>query len=122
VGTEAISGVLLLHDPDGVVLLSVTVVPWHMLVEPVMAAGVAVTVTTLSVRQLLGILYVIVNVPVFRPVNTPVVTSIGATVLLLELHVPPSESLVSVMVVPLHMVEAPVIGAGIGSTFMVVVL
>ena len=60
--------------------------------------------------------------PTLIPDNTPVVASIGAMVLLLELHVPPSESLVSVTDVPLHMVDGPAIGAGVGSTCIVVAL
>ena len=49
-----VAAVPLLHVPPGVALDSSAVVPWQMLMEPVIAAGSGLTVNTDVVKQVLG--------------------------------------------------------------------
>lgn len=68
--TLAIAVLLLVHEPPGVVLLSVAVEPWQPTVGPVIADGVAITVTVYGAAQPVD---VEVNVTVVVPAAIPVV-------------------------------------------------
>lgn len=57
-----------------------------------------------------------VEVPADTPVTIPVPEPTVATAVLLLLHEPPPEALVSVVVVPGHAVSVPPIAAGNGLT------
>lgn len=107
---------LLLHVPPPVVLLSVVTDPAHNVAVPLIAAGAATTdVIRVAIHPVLRA-YVILVVPVTRPLTTPVVPSMVATVVLLLLHVPPAVVSVSVVVPPTHTPDAPVIAPGVGLT------
>lgn len=93
----------------------------QMLKVPVIDAGNAFTDTTTVLLQLLGIVYVIVAVPAVAPVTTPVVKPTLATLPMLLVHTPPSESFVREVVLPAQMVVAPVIAAGSGLTVKIAV-
>ena len=58
----------------------------------------------------------ILVVPVTRPLTTPVVPSIVATVVLLLLQLPPVVALASVALAPTQVPDGPVIAAGVGLT------
>ena len=107
---------LLLHVPPPVVLLSVVTDPAHKVAVPLIAAGAATTDVTRVAMQPVLRAYVILVVPVTRPLTTPVVPSIVATVVLLLLQLPPVVALASVALAPTHVPDGPVIAAGVGLT------
>jgi hypothetical protein len=80
---------LLLHVPKLAVLVSVAFVPEQSTLVPLIADGMALTVTVLIAEQA-PFEYDIVVVPIVIPVNDPVVALIVAIPVLLLLHVPPS--------------------------------
>ena len=105
--------------PPAVVLDSVIVAPVQTTDTPVMAAGEVVTVTLLVDEQPASIYEMLVtpaNIPVTMPVVAPIV---ALDVKLLD-HVPPVELVVSVIVLPVHTLDNPLIDAGEG--FIVTVL
>lgn len=113
---------LLLHAPPGGVLESVVVVlplPRHISGVPVMADGVAITVTTIVLKQP-PMSYVMVVVPAPMPVTTPDVLTVPTAGVLL-LHEPPGTEFDNVVVAPVHMFVTPVIAAGVLFTVNVVV-
>ena len=108
VDTVPTAGVLLLHVPPVVVLVSVVVPFTQMLVIPVITAGNGFTVSTAVLRQPLVRLYVIVDVPPGAiPVATPVPRAIVATVVVPLIHVPPVGAPVRVVFVPAQMLSVP---------------
>jgi hypothetical protein len=99
----------LLHTPPVVVLLSVSGLPAHALIVPVIADGVAFTVTTAVVAQ--PAIYVMVVVPDVTPVTRPVESTVALPLLLL-LHVPPVVALLKDVVAPIHTLIVPDIADG----------
>lgn len=120
-----VAGVPLLHVPPGVALDSSEVLPWQILIEPVMAAGMGCTVNTDVVKQVLGKVYVMIvvpgggvaDMPVTRPVPKPTVAIAG----LLLVHVPLGTGWLSVVVNPSHTLNVPVIATGAGVTVTTIV-
>lgn len=106
------AGVLLLHTPPGLALLSVVVWSSHTVGAPVIGEGRPFTVTTAVVIQPVGAVYVIVAVPVVAPaVHTPPDVIVAVPVALL-LHVPPVVALLSGADWPTHSDIVPVIADG----------
>lgn len=85
----ATPGLLLDHVPLIPVLLSVVELPTQMAKVPVMAGGLAITVTVVDVAHPVGRVYVIAEVPGVIAETTPVVEPTVATAVLLLIHVPP---------------------------------
>ena len=84
------AALLLLHVPPDDVLVSVTLVAGHSVVEPPIVAGRGLTVMLRARKQpLVGWVYVMVAVPALLPVIKPVAEPIDALVALLLVHVPP---------------------------------
>lgn len=108
---------LLLHTPPVVGLFNNIVAPTHTSIVPVVGAGTGLIVIALVVRQPVGSVYVIIEVPAIVPETIPVAEPMVALPLLL-LHVPPPV-LVSVVAAPMHTSAAPDIGAGKGLTVTV---
>jgi hypothetical protein len=120
---DAISGLLLVHVPPLVVLLSVVVLPVQTVAVPVMALTTVpgVTVTFLVVRavpQSVVTIYDIVLVPADMPVTIPVMPTVPTAVLLL-LQEPPGDALLSAVVLPAQTEATPVIGLAVGSVLTV---
>ena len=100
----ATDGVLLLHVPPMVVLLTVVVSPAHTCSVPVMVAGSGFTVTVAVRIQPVPSEYVIVAVaavvlPVSTPLTVPVASTVATAVLLLA-QVPPAVVVLSTVVAP----------------------
>jgi hypothetical protein len=100
----ATDGVLLLHVPPVVVLLTVVVSPAHTCSVPVMAAGSGFTVTVAVRIQPVPSEYVIVAVaavvlPVSTPLTVPVASTVATAVLLLA-QVPPAVVVLNTVVAP----------------------
>lgn len=107
---------LLVHVPPGIASLRLVTDPAQTDVLPVMFAGKGFTVTTTDRAQVVGSVYIIVEVP---PGAVPVITpnaSIGATTALELNHVPPDVASVSAIVDPTHTLVGPTIGEGSGLT------
>ena len=111
---------LLLHVPPAGVEFNVVVKPTHTAALPVIAVGLALTVTVAVTVHPVPKEYVIVDVPAAAPVTTPVVDPIKALPLLL-LHPPPPGVEFKVVVKPTHTPNVPVIGVGVVLTFTTVV-
>ncbi len=90
--TGATAVLLLLQSPPGIASRNVVVVPTHRRVVPVMGSGNGFTVTNTVVIQPVGNVYVMVAKPSVKPETMPLVEPIGATPVLLLLHVPPPAS------------------------------
>jgi hypothetical protein len=122
--TVATDDVLLLHVPPDVASERLIQDPIHTAVPPLMAAGLANTVTVLTARQALPVLmrYVILVVPAVKPYTMPVVDPTVATVVAELLHVPPAVPSLKVMVEPAHIEEAPLMAVGDGITVSVAVV
>ena len=114
--TDATAGLVLAHTPPGVGSVRVVVPPKHIVVLPIIGAGVGSTVIVRVVAQPVPIVYVTVAVPTLTVVSKPVVGLIGATVVGLTDHVPPGEGQVNVPDAPKHNDDGPVIGEGIALT------
>ena len=110
----------LVHVPPPIAATRLVVLPIQMMLVPVIADGVAFTVTTAVFTQLPAV-YDMVTVPAATPVTTPVDEPTVAKPVLLLLHVPPVVAQASVVVAPSHTVSVPVIGNGFTLTFIVVV-
>lgn len=104
----AIEVLLLLHAPPVGVPVSVIAVPTQAVPAPLIA-GVIFTVIALVTKPVPTV-YVIVATPAATPLTMPP-GFILATSGLLLLHVPPGVMSFSVVVVPVHTVVLPVIGA-----------
>ena len=113
---------LLLHVPPPVTSLKFEVNPAQIVVLPVIAAGVRLTVTVVVAVQPVPSEYVIIDDPPgAKPVTTPEDEPIGAITGLLLLHIPPAGESVNAEDVPVHIAVAPVITDGNGLTVNVVV-
>ena len=113
-------GLLVLHVPPVVDSPNTTVDPAQTVVVPVIAAGVALTVTEAVTDPEPVTVYVMIDVPADTPVTTPELL-IVATLVLPLVHVPPAVASASVVVVPEHSVVVPVTGATTGTTSSVMV-
>jgi hypothetical protein len=100
------------HVPPVVAQFSVVALPLHIVVVPVITAGIAPTVTTFVLLQPVANVYEIVVVPFKTPLTVPVIDPTVATVVALLLHVPPVVALVSVIVEPAHTFATPAIVSG----------
>jgi hypothetical protein len=89
--------------------------------SPVMIAGKGLTVKEEIVLQPVAKEYVIFTTPGTTPVTIPVNEPTVATAILLLVQVPPPVLLVSVVVLPSHTLNVPVMGTGDGLTKIVVV-
>jgi len=116
-----VAGVLLLQVPPVDVVVHVIVVAGHSVDGPPMVPGSGFTVTLrVRVHPFVGCRYVIVTTAALLPVITPDDAPIGASVVLLLLHVPPAGVLFSVSVVPTH--RALVVGVNaVGCGFTVAI-
>ena len=101
--------------PPVVASPSTSVPPAQIVLLPVIAAGVATTVTVLAAEQPVDSVYRIFVTPTVMPVAIPVAEPIVAIPVILLLHTPPPEA-ASVIELPKHMLLLPVMGAGAGST------
>ena len=110
--TVPITGVLLLHVPDGVAQASGVVCPTHACNIPVIDAGVGSTVTTAVTLQPVPTVYVTIHVPEATPVIAPVVVFTVAMVGHTQDQVPPGVAVVSDPVFPAQTCSDPVIAAG----------
>jgi hypothetical protein len=111
--TVATVVVLLVHVPPNVASLSVTVELTHSEGDPVIAAGLALTVSTrVVVQPVAASVNVIVVVPEATPLTTPVDEPAVATVVLPLTHVPAPEASLSVTVCPVQTDAGPDIAAG----------
>jgi hypothetical protein len=119
--TVAVAVFALLHEPPVVVVLSAVVVPGHTFAVPVMVAGVRFTVTVADEEQPPTV-YDILAVPAVTPVTTPVEEPTLATDGAPLLHVPPVVAQLTVRVVPVQIVPAPVTAAGCAFTVTVLTL
>jgi hypothetical protein len=115
------NGSLLLHTPPAVASLNVAVVPEHIGLTPVMAAGTGLTVTGVVRLQPPPSEYVIVADPSDTPVTTPVSDPTAAIAVLLLLHRPVELVLSEKTVVPYKHTGPPVTGAGSALATTVVV-
>lgn len=114
--------------PPVVVLVSVVLLPAHMVVMPFIVPGTAgsgftvIVAVTELVPQLLPMVYAITEVPLAMPDTCPVAFTVATDVLLL-LHTPPAIASVRFVLLPAHIVVGvPVIGAGnAGSGFIVTI-
>ena len=111
---------LLAHVPPLVVDDKVVVEPAHTEVVPVITAGSALTVYTAVPTQPPLTVYEMVVVPAAKVVTTPVPDTIVATLVLLLVHVPPLVGLLSVLPLPTHAANVPVmvgvVHGAVGST------
>lgn len=110
---------LLLHEPPGVLLLTLMLLFLHTAVAPAIAAGLLFTTTDDTVRHDVGSVYVMFVLPALTPVTTPLVGLIVATPGVLLVQIPPGVLLPSAVVIPTHTFRLPV--AGFGSAFTVTV-
>jgi hypothetical protein len=112
--TVATEVLLLNHAPEVDVVDKVVVVPGQADNEPVIAEGNGFTVTTaVRTQPVTGAVYDIVAVPAAIPSMVPVVaTGTSATAMLPLLHVPPVVAELSVVLLPGHVMNVPVIVAG----------
>ena len=107
-----------IHVPPAGAEVNVVVEPPQTVAVPVITSGNGVTVTVLVLTQPpLARVKVIVAVPVAVPVDTPEILPIEATeALLLVQPSPPPVTSLKVAVVPIHIVDGPVMGAGATTT------
>jgi hypothetical protein len=111
----ATAGLLLLQAPPVLVVLSVVVVPTHVLSVPVMAAGSGLTVTILvSWQPPAPIVYVTSHVPADMPLTTPEPKPMVAMPGQATLQVPPAGEPMAVVVDPAHTCKVPVMAVGSG--------
>jgi hypothetical protein len=104
VATEVL---LLLHVPPGAPLVNELVLPRQADDEPVIEAGVWLTVTTVLAGVPQPFEYDIVAVPTVAPVMMPVVAPAMATEGLLLVQLPTPPALDSVVVVPVQNTAVP---------------
>jgi hypothetical protein len=113
----AVAGVLLTHVPAPDASVKVVVVPGQTERAPLMAAGNALTVSTLVVVQPVDVsVNVIVVVPAATPPIVPVPAPMVAAAVVLLTHVPPPDASLSVAVAPAQTERAPLMAAGNGLT------
>jgi hypothetical protein len=119
VPTVAIAVLILLHAPPVGEPANDVVPPMHRAVPPVIIACV-LTVTTLVATHPTPMLYVIVAVPAVIPFTMPVEAP-TETLLDAVLHEPPVVASASVIALPIHTDEEPVMAVGPGLTNTIVV-
>lgn len=112
--TVATGRLLLLHAPPAGAAANVVVLCAQKIAVPVIAPGLALTVTTADLVHVLAPVAIMVAVPALMPPTVPVPAPTVATAVLLLLHAAPAD--VSAVVAPTHTVSAPPIAAGAGST------
>lgn len=110
--TVAMPVLPLVHVPPDGEELNVVVAPTHTVAVPVIADGVAFTVTTAVTLQVVGSVYVIDAVPALAPETTPDEEPTVATPVAPLVHVPPDGVEPSVVVAPTHRFSVPVIDDG----------
>jgi hypothetical protein len=98
------------------------VFPSHNDVGPVIIEGIGFTVMDLVTKHPVGRVYVNVVDPMPTPVTNPVIESILAMPLFAELHLPPADVLVTVIVDLKQTKVGPPMLAGNGLTVTVVVM
>lgn len=113
-----------LHDPPGAPSVSVSGVPTHTRVDPVMepASGIGFTVignVAIEEPQILVTVYLIVSRPAAAPVTTPDVPTDAIETLLL-LQAPPDVASARVIVEPTHTLVVPVIVPDTGNGLTVI--
>lgn len=116
--TDAIVTGVLVHRPPEVELDNEIDAPTQTLVGPEIADGNGFTVIILVTKHPPPMLYVTTPVPTDMPVTTPVV---DPTLIFPDdvCQVPPATEFESVVLVPTHTVESPVIAPGVGVTVTV---
>ena len=104
---------LALQVPPGVASLTVVLVPWHILPTPRIADGSGFT--SIGKLTVLQVLYIAITEPAVRPVTMPVDGLMDAEP---EpeaiLQVPPVIRSVSIVALPTHTVEEPLMAVGAG--------
>ena len=113
--------VLLLHVPPVLRSVNTIVEPAHTGVEPDMADGNELTVTTVVAEQPVLSAYVIIEVPADAPVTTPVPLTTVATEVVPLAHVPPVVRSVKVIVELTQTGVEPEIATGVALTVTIVV-
>ena len=114
----------LLQIPELVASLKVIVLLAQTVVVPEMAAtvGFAFTVIVVDTESLHPLAfvttYLIVVLPALTGVRTPLLLMV-ATLVVVELHTPPTVALLKVLVLPIQTLVAPVMAATVGKGFMV---
>ncbi len=103
------------HTPPLVVFVSVVLSPSQINKVPPIAAGMEFTVTVTDLTQPVESVYEISVVPAVKPATIPLVPIVATDVLLL-LHVPPVDVVLSVVALPSQTDNVPVIEAGNGLT------
>jgi len=116
---EAVPAADVDHVAALVVEDSVTVLPTHSSVNPLIAVGSAFTVIAFVTKQPEDRMYLIVVPPPARPVAVPDVALIEPTVGDVLLHVPPVGVLMYVSSAPTHIAVAPEIVVGASLTVTV---
>jgi hypothetical protein len=91
---------LLVHAPPVAAFVRVIVVPVHTSLDPDIVAGSGLTVRVAVALQLVGNVYVIMDVPAAAPVTSPLVLPIGPTMLFPDSQVPPAGLLNKVALIP----------------------
>lgn len=112
---------LLTHAPVPLELRTV-LLPLQRESAPEILSGAAKTVTTVSVKQPPGAVYLMVLVPVATEPTTPVAAPMVATAVLLLAHVPPDGDDANVAVLPRQIPVVPVMVVGKGLTVTTCVL
>ena len=114
--TLAIAGVVLIQVLVPAPSVSVTVPPTHTWVGPVMAGGMAFTVTVFVARQLCESVKMILATPPLIPCARPLTKSIVATPVALLLHKPGPLASVYKLYPLIQINGLPTMGAGAGFT------
>ena len=108
---------LLVQVPPVTISVYVIGIPIQMIFGPIIGPGTGLTVTIVAIWQPVDVnVYMIVVVPVNKPLTIPEVEPIVAIAVLVLVQVPPGVASVSKMVVPGHKADGPTINAGIGLT------
>jgi hypothetical protein len=103
---------LLLHVPHVDDVLNIVEAPTHSVPEPVIVPAAGFTVNTAYDWQPVDTVYVISVVPAVKPITTPDVEPMVATVVLLLLHETPPVEPVNVVEEPSHRDNEPLIADG----------
>jgi hypothetical protein len=110
--TVATEVLLLVHVPPGVPSLSGETELRQTFELPAMAVGNAFTMMFLLAMQPVGNVYMILATPVEAAVTTPVLTTMVAMEVLLQLHVPPAVASLKRVVPPIQRVVVPIMPDG----------
>ena len=110
--TVATEVLLLVQVPPGVPSLSGETEPRQTFVFPAIAVGKPFTIMFLLAIQPVDSVYMMLATPVETAVTTPVLATIVAMDVLLQLHVPPVVASLKRVVPPIQRVVVPVIPDG----------